>query len=144
MTIRFLVISLTKALLPRLLRLASSWRSLDESKLLPFRIYEATVFLETFNAADIFWYPFPDLCLNTVLSRSSTDKYPSSKYPSKVNRVFMCFNSQQTEHSYVHCMLLHKSKNPTRQISGLGRLVNVLQQDQVRTQRFQGTSFVFK
>jgi hypothetical protein len=27
-----------------------------------FRMMEATVFLETFNAADIFWYPSPDLC----------------------------------------------------------------------------------
>ena len=34
---------------------------------------EATVFLGTFNAGDIFWYPSPDLCLNIILSRSSTD-----------------------------------------------------------------------
>ena len=25
------------------------------------------------NAADIFWYPSPDLCLDTILSRNSTD-----------------------------------------------------------------------
>ena len=37
------------------------------------RIMEATVFLGTFNVADIFWYPSPDLCLDTILSRSSTD-----------------------------------------------------------------------
>jgi hypothetical protein len=33
---------------------------------------EANVFL---NAADVFWYPSPDLCLDTILSRSSTDKF---------------------------------------------------------------------
>ena len=37
------------------------------------RMMEATVFLGTFNAAEMFWYPSPDLCLNTILSRSSTD-----------------------------------------------------------------------
>jgi hypothetical protein len=30
---------------------------------------ETTVFLGTFNAAEMFWYP--DLCLNMILSRSS-------------------------------------------------------------------------
>ncbi|KAK6322508.1 hypothetical protein J4Q44_G00073000 [Coregonus suidteri] len=34
---------------------------------------EATFSLGTFNAADIFWYPSPDLFLETILSRSSTD-----------------------------------------------------------------------
>ena len=34
---------------------------------------EATVFLGTFNAAEIFWYPSQDLCRDTILSRSSTD-----------------------------------------------------------------------
>jgi hypothetical protein len=37
------------------------------------KMIEATVFLGTFNAADIFSYPSPDLCLDTILSRSSTD-----------------------------------------------------------------------
>ena len=37
------------------------------------RMMEATVFLETFNDAGIFWYPSPDLCLDTNLSQSSTD-----------------------------------------------------------------------
>ena len=37
------------------------------------RMMEATVFLGTFNAAEIFWYPSPDLCLDTILSRSSRD-----------------------------------------------------------------------
>jgi hypothetical protein len=37
------------------------------------RMMEASVFLGTFNAADICWYPSLDLCLDTILSRSSTD-----------------------------------------------------------------------
>ena len=28
---------------------------------------EANVFLGTFNAAEMFWYPSPDLCLDTIL-----------------------------------------------------------------------------
>jgi hypothetical protein len=35
-------------------------------------MYLATVFLGTFNA-EMFWYPSPDLCLGTILSRSSTN-----------------------------------------------------------------------
>ena len=31
------------------------------------------VFLRAFNAVDICWYPSPDLCLDTILSWSSTD-----------------------------------------------------------------------
>ena len=38
------------------------------------RMVEATVFLGTFYAADILWYPSPDLCLSTILSQSSRDK----------------------------------------------------------------------
>jgi hypothetical protein len=34
---------------------------------------EATVFLGTFNAAEMFWYPSSDLCIDTTLSRSSRD-----------------------------------------------------------------------
>jgi hypothetical protein len=37
------------------------------------RMMEATVFLGTFIAAEHFWNPSLDLCLNTILSRSSTD-----------------------------------------------------------------------
>ena len=44
--------------------------SLGGSKLLSFK--KATVF-ETFNAAEMFRYPSPDLCLHTILSRSSMD-----------------------------------------------------------------------
>ena len=67
------------ALLPRYLSMASSSaassrKSLGESKLLPFlRMMEVTVFMGTFNAADVFWYPSPDLCLDIILSWSSTD-----------------------------------------------------------------------
>jgi hypothetical protein len=34
---------------------------------------EVTVFLGTFNAAEMFWYPSPDLCLDIILSQSSMD-----------------------------------------------------------------------
>ena len=34
---------------------------------------DATVFLGTFYAAEMFWYPSPVLCLDTILSRSSMD-----------------------------------------------------------------------
>ena len=37
------------------------------------RMMEATVFLWTVNDAELFWYPSPDLCLNTTLSQHSTD-----------------------------------------------------------------------
>ncbi|KAK6306788.1 hypothetical protein J4Q44_G00237130 [Coregonus suidteri] len=75
-TIKFLATSLTKALLPRLLSLAGR-PALGGVLVVPnffhLRMMEATVFLGTFNAADICWYPSPDLCLDTILSRSSTD-----------------------------------------------------------------------
>ena len=48
-------------------------RVLGVPNLFHLRMMEATVFLGTFNAVDIFWYPSPDLCLDTILSRSSTD-----------------------------------------------------------------------
>jgi hypothetical protein len=50
-------------------------KSLGGSKLLSLhlRMKEATVFLGTFNAAEMFWYPSPDLFLDTILSRSSMD-----------------------------------------------------------------------
>lgn len=75
-TIGFLVTSLTKALLPRLLSLAGRpavGRVLVVPNFFHLRMMEATVFLGTFNAAEMFWYPSPDLCLDTILSRSSTD-----------------------------------------------------------------------
>jgi hypothetical protein len=40
---------------------------------LHLRMMEATVSLGTFNAAEMFWYPSPDLCLYTILSQSSGD-----------------------------------------------------------------------
>ena len=66
---------LTKALLPRLLSLAGRpalGRVLVVPNFFHLRMMEATVFLETFSAAEILWYPSPDLCLDTILSRSST------------------------------------------------------------------------
>ena len=75
-TIRFLVTSLTKALLPRLLSLAGQpalGRVLVVPNFFHLKMIEATVFLGNFNAADIFWYPSPDLCLDTILPWSSTN-----------------------------------------------------------------------
>ena len=37
------------------------------------RMTEVMLFLGTFNAAEMFWYPSRDLCLDPILSRSSTD-----------------------------------------------------------------------
>ena len=74
-TIGFLVTSLTKALLPRFLSLARR-SALERVLMVPnffnLRMMEATVVLGIFNAADIFWYPSPDVCLYTILSQSST------------------------------------------------------------------------
>ena len=74
-TIGILVPSQPKVLLPQLLSLAR-WpalgRVLGGSKLLP-RMMEATVFLGTLNDVKNNWYPSTDLCLDTILSRSSTD-----------------------------------------------------------------------
>ena len=39
----------------------------------PLRMMEANVFLVIFNAAEMFWYPSPDLCLATILSQRSMD-----------------------------------------------------------------------
>jgi hypothetical protein len=62
---------------PRLLSLAGRpalGRVLVVPNFFHLRVMEATVFLGTFYPADIFWYPSPDLCLDTILSRSYTDK----------------------------------------------------------------------
>ena len=75
-TIVFLVTSLTMALLPRLLSLARRpvlGRVLVVPNVFHLRMMEATVFLGTFNAAAMFGYPSPGLCLGTILSRSSVD-----------------------------------------------------------------------
>ena len=64
------------ALLPRLLSLAGRpalGRALVVLNFFYFRTMEATVDLGTFNAGEMFWYTSPDLCLDTILSRSSTD-----------------------------------------------------------------------
>ena len=52
---------------------ANSRKSLDSYKLLPFKNDEDHAVLGTFNAAEMFWYPSPDLCLDTILFGSSTD-----------------------------------------------------------------------
>ena len=70
-TIGFLVTSLTKALLPQIAQFclaASSKKSLGGSKLLPFKNDGGHCILGEF-----FWYPSPDLCLDTILSLSSMD-----------------------------------------------------------------------
>ena len=60
--------SLTKALPPQLLTLAW-WPDLERVLLVPnffhLRMMEATVFLWTFNEAEMCWYPFSGLCLDT-------------------------------------------------------------------------------
>jgi hypothetical protein len=62
--------------LPQWLSLAG-WPALGRILVVPnffhLRMMEATVFLGTFNSAEFFCYPSPDLCLDTILSRSSTD-----------------------------------------------------------------------
>ena len=75
-TIGFLVTFLIKALLPKLLSLSgrpAQLRVLVVPNFFHLRMIEATVFLGNVNAAEIFWYPSPDLCLDIILSRSSTD-----------------------------------------------------------------------
>ena len=76
LTIRFLFTSLTKPLLLQLFSLAGRptlGTVLVFHNFFHFIMIGPTLFLGTFNAADIFWYPFPDLCLDTILARSSMD-----------------------------------------------------------------------
>ena len=71
-TIGFLVTFLTKALLPQLLSLAGRpalGRVLLVSNFFHLRMMETTVYLGMSNAAEMFCYPSPDLCLDTILSR---------------------------------------------------------------------------
>ena len=71
-TIGFLVTSLSKALLPRMLSLAGRpalGRVLVVPNVFHLRTMEATVFVWTFNAAEMFWYPSPDLYHDTILSK---------------------------------------------------------------------------
>ena len=75
-TIGFLVTSLTEALLPRSLSLAGRptlGRVLVVPNFFHLRMMEATVLIGTFNAAESFLYPSPDLYLDTILSWRSTD-----------------------------------------------------------------------
>jgi hypothetical protein len=67
-TIWLLVTSLTKALLYRLLSLArrpALGRVLVVLNLFHLRMMKATVFLGTFNAADIFLCTLPQICAST-------------------------------------------------------------------------------
>ena len=70
MTIGFLVTSLTKALLPWLPALG---KVLVVPNFFHLRMMKATVFLGTFKAAEFLGDTSPDLCLDTILSRSSMD-----------------------------------------------------------------------
>ena len=54
-------------------QVATLGRVLVDPNFFHLRMTEATVFLGTFNAAAICWYPSPDLFLDTILSRRSTD-----------------------------------------------------------------------
>ena len=76
-TIRFLVTSLTKALLPRLHSLAArpSLGVLVVPKLLRFKNDGGHCVLGDLQCCTHFWYPSPDLCLDTILSRRSTVNY---------------------------------------------------------------------
>ena len=75
-TIRFLVPSLSTALLPRLPCLAG-WQALGRVLVVPnffhLRMMGATVFLGTFNYVEMFWYPSPGLWGDKILSQSVTD-----------------------------------------------------------------------
>ena len=68
--------SLTKALLPH----HAIWRDSQQGRVLVvlnffhLQMIEATVLMGTFKAAEIFLYPSPDLCIETILSQRSTDK----------------------------------------------------------------------
>ena len=71
-------IGLLVALLLQLLSLArrpALGRVLVVPNFFHLRMTQAIVFLGIFNAAEMFWYPSPDLCLDTILSRSSTDNF---------------------------------------------------------------------
>jgi hypothetical protein len=64
-----------KPILPWLLSLAGQpalGRVLVDANFFHLRMMGATVFLGTFNASEMFWYPSPDLCLDIILSWSST------------------------------------------------------------------------
>uniref|UniRef100_A0A4W5PY75 Uncharacterized protein n=1 Tax=Hucho hucho TaxID=62062 RepID=A0A4W5PY75_9TELE len=65
---------------------------------------EATVFMGTFNPAELFWYPSPDLWLDTILSQRSTDNsfdlMPCHAGETCVNP---CYNSHDyTNHQQQH------------------------------------------
>jgi hypothetical protein len=51
----------------------SSRKSVVGNKLVPFKNDEGHCVLGDLQCCRRFWYPSPDLCLNSILSRSSTD-----------------------------------------------------------------------
>ena len=57
----------------------TGWSALGRVLVVPnffhLRMTEVTVVLGTFNAAEMFWYPSPDLCIDTILSLSSLDSF---------------------------------------------------------------------
>ena len=74
-TVGFLVTALTKAL-PQSFSLARQpalGRVLVVSNFFHSWIIEASVVIATSNPAEMFQYPSPDLCLDTILSRRSTE-----------------------------------------------------------------------
>ena len=78
-TIGFLVTSLTKALLPRLLSLAGRpalGRVLVVPNFFHLRMMEATVFLGTINAAEMFW-SLPQICASTQSCLGALRTIPS-------------------------------------------------------------------
>ena len=78
LVIGLLVTSLTKVLLAQLLSLVGR-PALGRVWVVPYSFHflmmELTVLLGTFNTLEIVLYPSPDLCLLTILSRSSTDSF---------------------------------------------------------------------
>jgi hypothetical protein len=64
--------SLTNSRLLSLAGLLALGRVLVVPNFFNVRIMEAIVFLETFNAAEMFWYPSPDLCLDTCTVNCGT------------------------------------------------------------------------
>ena len=74
---RFLVTSLTKALLPRLAGQPASGRVLVVPNFIHLRMMEATVFLRTFNAANIFG-TLPQVCALTQSCLGALRTIPST------------------------------------------------------------------
>ncbi|KAK3568421.1 hypothetical protein QTP86_005884 [Hemibagrus guttatus] len=79
-------------------------RVLVVSNFFHLQMMEATVLSGTFNAAEIFLYPSPDLCLDTILSRRSTRQFlglhglvcvSMARQPAVLELLFKCGTIQQ-------------------------------------------------